>query len=301
MDFWLHTGRWLQDLDIWREVVIVRLPDGTVVGHRAYGNGLDRADGPGGANFAIRVAEDRRRFTLHFHGAARRVQAIALAGALLEDGPVERLAFDLEFVSDRPIWDMHGVSDKQDFAGTGHVEQLGTIRGSIAVGRDRFDYDGLGHRDHSRGPRDSSRLGRHHWAQGLFDDGIGFAIYHAVLRGETEPAFAKAVVWDGDTLFPATVTLPWMIDNALDATRPFPIRLDYEQGTLDITAARLTSTAFLSFSAPNEEYVGVFPASDGGKPIVLLEQSALYTRADGVAGHGMVERSVPGEAHRERE
>jgi len=26
--FWMHSGRWLQDLDIWREVVILRLPDG---------------------------------------------------------------------------------------------------------------------------------------------------------------------------------------------------------------------------------------------------------------------------------
>ncbi|MET0657822.1 MAG: hypothetical protein ABW110_06655 [Steroidobacteraceae bacterium] len=297
--FWLHAGRWLQDLDIWREVVILRLPDGTVAAHRAYGNALATTDGPGGPNFAIKVIEDKRRFSLKFYGAIRRVPALAMAGGLLRDGPVQRLDLDLEFESDRAVWDMPSAGHKSDFAGTGHIEQMGCVRGNISLGPDRYRYDGLCQRDHSRGPRDSSRLGRHHWIQALFDNGIGFTIYHGVLRGQSTPAFAQAAVWEGNSLYPATVELPFMISNAIDATRPYPIALAYKNGKLDIKVTEITSTAFLSFSAPNEEYVGVFQVPSGNTPVILLEQSALYELADGTRGFGPMERSVPGEIFHE--
>ena len=58
-------------------------------------------------------------------------------------------------------------------------------------------------------------------------------------------------------------------------------------------------SGFLSFSVPNEEYVGVFPAKGGGQPNVLLEQSAMMRLADGTEGHGMLERSIPGETYQE--
>jgi hypothetical protein len=292
--FWLHTGRWILDPEIWREVVIIRFPDGTVAAHRAYGNALETPDGPGGPNFVIKVLEGKRRFALQFYGAIRRVQAIEMAGALLTDGPIHRMKMDLEFTSDRPIWDMHSVSHSQDFAGTGHIEQLGHARGTIEIGDERHDYNGLAHRDHSRGPRDASKLSTHHWIQGLFENGIGFGIYHAILRGETKPAFAKAVIWDGDTLYDATVELPFLITSGMQAALPFDFSLTYEKGRLDISATQLPTTAFLSFSIPNEEYVGVFPAPSAQSPNMLLEQSAFYKLADGTAGHGMVERSIPG-------
>lgn len=296
---WLHSGRWIIEPDIWREVVILRFPDGTVAAHRGYGNATVSKDGPGGPNLVIRVAEQGRRHTLAFDGAIRRVPALAMAGQLLPDGPVQRLKFDLEFLSDRPVWDMHGVSHRQDFAGTGHVEQMGTIRGALAIGDERYDLDGLGHRDHSRGPRDSAKLASHHWMQGLFDNGIGFGVYHAMLRGHADPAFAKAAVWEGGALYEGSVELPFMIRDGMEAARPFGFRITYEKGTLDIRAADIVQTAFLSFSVPNEEYVGVFPARGHERPNMLLEQSVFYELADGTRGHGPMERSIEGACYQE--
>lgn len=297
--FWLHSGRWILDPHVWREVVILRFPDGSVAAHRGYGTATESRDGPGGPNLAIRVLEDRRRFSLHFYGAIRRVHAMEMAGALLADGPIERLKMDLEFTSDLPIWDMHGVSDSQDFAGTGHIEQLGDAYGTIEIGGRTLSFEGLAHRDHSRGPRNATMLKTHHWLQGRFDHGIGFAIYHAVLMGQTDPAFAKAAVWDGGELFDATVDLPFMIERSIDATCPYRFSLDYARGRLDIQVTQVPTTAFLCFSVPNEEYVGVFPAPQGVQPLVLLEQSALYALADGTPGYGMMERSVPGQRFQE--
>src|ERR1700761_4130002 len=65
---WLHSGRWILDPDIWREVVILRFPDGTVAAHRGYGNATVSPDGPGGPNLVIRVAEQGRRHILGFDG-----------------------------------------------------------------------------------------------------------------------------------------------------------------------------------------------------------------------------------------
>jgi hypothetical protein len=297
--FWLHTGRWILDPTIWREVVIIRFADGTVAAHRGYGNATLADNGPGGPNFAIRVLEPKRRFGLHFDGAIRRVHTSEMAGQLLQDGPVVRLKFDLEFTSDRPIWDMHGVSDSQDFAGTGHIEQIGHATGPIRIGSETHHYDGLAHRDHSRGPRDASKLKTHHWLQGQFSDGRAFALYHAILWGMETPAFSKAVVWDGDALHQATIDLPFSIESTLDAALPFSFALTYAGKTLAIDVTAIPTTAFLSFSVPNEEYVGVFPSRSGAQPNVLLEQSAMMRLADGTEGHGMLERSIPGETHRE--
>lgn len=296
---WLHTGRWLVDPDIWRELIVIRLPDGTVAAHRAYGNATMSEDGPGGPNFVMRVVEQGRRHALRFEGAIRRVQASVLAGQLLPDGPVQRLKMDLTFESDMAVWDMHSVSHSQDFAGTGHVEQPGRIHGSIELGGQRYVYDGLGHRDHSRGPRDAAKLASHHWMQGRVDNGIGFAVYIARLRGHIDPAFNKAVVWQDGKLFDATPTLAFQIADPMDAGKPFDFALGYEKGILDVRVTDIVQTAFLSFSVPNEEYVGVFPARGHERPNVLLEQSVYYELADGTKGHGPIERSIEGVCYQE--
>ena len=46
--FWLHCGRWRKDLAMFRETVLVRLPDDTVVASRAIGDARSDKNGRGG-------------------------------------------------------------------------------------------------------------------------------------------------------------------------------------------------------------------------------------------------------------
>jgi hypothetical protein len=290
--FWLHLGRWRKDLGQWRETIIINLPDGNVIAHRSYGNALAAERGPGGSNYCIRIVEKGRKLLYHFDGAARRVPSSRLKEGLMVDGPQERLRFELTFTSSADIWDLHKVGRKQDFLGTGHIEQIGRIEGSIEIAGETIAFSGKGNRDHSMGPRDTPTLKSHQWLQGYFDNGVSFLVYDAVLRSQPKPVFCEAAVYEGDKLFDGRLTYEWRIDNAADAAKSYEFSIEYESGKLAIRAERITATAYLSFTVPNDIYIGVYPAGD--PPLTLLEQSTILSLNGSVPGYGNFERTVPG-------
>jgi hypothetical protein len=290
--FWLHLGRWRKDLEQWRETIIINLPDGNVIAHRSYGNALTREQGPGGSNYWIRILEKGRRLLYGFDGAARRVPASQLRTGLLVDGPQERLRFELTFTSSADIWDLHKVGKRQEFLGTGHIEQIGRIEGTIEIGSQSIVFSGKGNRDHSMGPRDTPTLKSHQWLQGYFENGLSFLVYDAVLRSQPKPVFCEAVVYEGDKLFDGRLDYEWRIDDADDAARNYGFSIEYEKGKLDIRTERISATAYLSFTVPNDIYIGVYPGGD--PPLTLLEQSTLLSLDGQVKGFGNFERTVPG-------
>lgn len=295
---WLHIGRWRKDLELWRETVVVAWPDGTVSGYRAFGNALHSDRGPGGANFAIKLldggapGDPRRSFGYAFLGGVQRVESGALQQGLLVDGPRHRLALDLTFTSHSDIWDLHEAGSSQDFLGTGHIEQIGRVQGSIGFGDARYTFDAPGNRDHSMGPRDTASLGAHHWLQAYFDNSISVLVYDAVLRGATQPVFCEAVVYEGDRLFKAKLTLTERIASVTDSGRDYGFKLAYANGVLDIRTAGIQNTAYLSFTYPNDHYIGVYPA--GAPPLTLLEQPTRFLLNGTTEGCGWMERTVPG-------
>lgn len=292
--FWLHMGRWRKDLDLWRETLVIMRPGGEVLAHRGFGNALSAADGPGGSNIAIRVLEPGRKLTYRFAGGVRRVEAGSLRSGLVPDGPREIVVLDVEFTATAPMWDLHKVGDLQDFLGKGHVEQLGEVLGTLKVGDETTPYRGMGNRDHSMGARETSSVGSHQWIQGQFENGVGFQLYDAVLRGGADPVFTTAAVTDGGEIFDGKLTYPYRIDDPADAARDFSFSIEYERGTLEIATNGIVNTSYLSFTAPNEIYIGVYPSSPD-RPLTLLEQSANYLLNGEVAGWGHIERTVPGE------
>lgn len=292
-----HLGRWRKDLTIWREIVLVLLADGSVLAHRAYGNGLTSPEGPGGANFAIRVVRAGRRLTYHFLGGAHRVTQAKLREGLLQNGPSQRMKFDLAFESNAPIWDLGSGGDT--YAGKGHIEQPGRVMGTIEIGKERIAYDGMGNRDHSMGARDLSTIGKHQWLQGYFENGLTLLVYDVILRGQTMPTFSKAAVYDGEQMYAATVSsYPFRIDDVADVTRNFGFTLSYTRGVLQVETTRILNTAYLLLTAPNETYIGVSPLPSG-KPLTLVEQSAHFSVNGSVSGYGCVERTIPGEINAE--
>lgn len=291
--FWLHMGRWRKDLTLWRETLVVLLPDGTTLAHRNVGNALTTDDGPGGGNFQIRVLEDGRALAYHYHGAMRRLTQENMRAGVCRDGARERVAIELRFQSDAEIWDLHKVGARQEFLGAGHIEQIGAITGAIELGGERVSINCKGNRDHSMGPRNTVALLNHQWLQAYFENDVSVLVYDAILRDHEEPVFCEAAVYEGGKLYNGRLHYPWRIDNAADYRKPFGFSVDYENGRLDVQSAEIKNTAFLSFTAPNDLYVGVMQKGD--KPLTLLEQSATLLLNGTIAGYGHFERTVPGE------
>ncbi len=200
---WLHMGRWRKDLTLWREIVTIRLPDGSVVAHRAIGNSRAAKDGPGGAQYGIRVVDPGRKLTYSFTAGARVLPAAEMRKGLVGEGPRQPVSLALTFESNADIWDLHKVGDRQDFLPAGHIEQVGRIHGTIRVGDRAFGIDTLGNRDHSLGPRDNKALKSHQWLQGYFENGLAFLLFDAMQRNDDKPVFSEAVVYEGDRMYQA--------------------------------------------------------------------------------------------------
>lgn len=294
--FFTHIGRWRRDLALWREIVAVALPDGTVLVHRGIGNAFATPEGPGGSNFSVHVDKPGERFALSFLGAARRVAEEVLFEGPLRDGPHFRLQFDVTFEGAAPPWDLSAAGHKTDFVGAGHVEQFGRFTGTIRLDGESWRIDTIGNRDHSRGPRVFDSNIRHSWLHGVLDDGTMFQLYEAEIAGREGVAYAEANVVIGGIARKATATihdkLPFTENRGL-VKRPVRISIAYEGGGLDLTATDYVRTISIQSTSPNDMYLGR-RQEDEAQNTTVVEQGVLYRSVDGRNGFGHMERLVPG-------
>lgn len=291
--FWFHIGRWRHDLTMFREIVIIRLPDGSVISHRAIGNALSSPEGPGGPHFAVRILESGRKLSYRFSGGVMRVPAREMLNGIVGDGRRTPMTFDLTFESDAEIWDLHKVGSLQDFLPAGHIEQPGRLRGEIRVEGEVFPFDAMVNRDHSLGARDNIDLHSHQWMQGYFDNGMAFMLFDAKTKSDGKVVFSEAIVYEGDKSYEAKIEA---IDRCEDVARdeePIRIVLSYAKGTLTIDTAAYHGSSYLSLVSPNDQYVGVYH-SEEGPTLVLDEQSVSLTLNGSVKGYGCYERTIPG-------
>ena len=292
----LHIGRWRQDLGLWRENVIISLPDGTTVFRRSVGDARATEAGPGGSNLAMTVVTPFQEQSWRFLGAARRVPQTVARETLPADGPLERLEFDLTFRAKSPVWDIAPMREETLPVVKGHTEQLGQVAGALRVGNDRFEFSGIGNRDHTRGPRIMSDVFRRHmWLHGSFENGLGFLAYEMETSEDGPPSMSQAVVVDDHRLYPATFEPDFrMPPNGLDElARPFAFRLEYEKARLDIRVADFPATNFIQFTAPWDLYVGRRQI-DTQLNRCVAEQAARMLLNDETGGAGHIERSIPG-------
>jgi hypothetical protein len=292
--FWLHVGRWRKDLTMFRETVLVRLPDDTVVANRGIGNSCSDKMGPGGPYYAIRVIEPGHKLTYSFSGGVRRVPAQSMRDGLVTDGPRTPMKYELTFQSNAGIWDLHKVGHTQEFLPAGHIEQIGRVTGWVHVGTERYEIDTVANRDHSLGARDTKDLLNHQWHQGYFENGISFLLFDAMTRHDGKIAFSEAAVYEGDTLFEGRLEMGWRCDDAKRDQDPISFRIHYAKGTLDIDVASFVTNSYCSLTSPNDQYVGVYPSPGAQPTLVLMEQSVKLRLNGKIGGYGCCERTVPG-------
>jgi len=294
--FFCHIGRWRRDLNLWREVVAIALPDGTVLVHRAIGNALTSKEGPGGSNFSVRISPEESLFRMRFLGGVRRVEENALFEGPLRDGPHFRLEFDVDYRGVAPVWDISAVGHKSEFMGAGHVEQFGRFTGTIKLGEECYAIDTIGNRDHSRGPRVFDSNIRHHWLHGVLDDGTMFQLYEAELTGQEGVAYAESnVVRDGVPRKAVAIIhdkLPFT-DNRSRIREPVRLTIDDGRGVIDVKVTQFVRTISIQSTSPNDMYVGR-RQEDEEQNNSVVEQGVQFETVDGRTGYGHMERLVPG-------
>lgn len=296
IDLYLHIGRWRKDVTLWRELVAIRLPDDSIVAHRAIGNARAGERAPGGPQLCVDILEPGRHLRWDFLGGARRVPALSLRDAILSDGPLVRTRFSIDYVSALPIWDLGKAGHASDMAGHGHVEQIGRARAEIQVGEESFHFDSLVNRDHSRGPRILGRLYGHLWMQGILPDGTCFHAYDAQEGAPDNTVMSEACVIVDGTMRAARLEVGYRLPptGAIDhIDDPVPFALLWDGGRLSGRVERFPSTIFCQFTSPSDSYIGArqLPGEENSR---YIHQSLRFRLDDGREGHGHIERTVPG-------
>ncbi len=276
-------GRWSKDTTLWREQVLVFLPDGRYalalgIGHR------DSIDGPRGAALDLVCEVPGEKWRLRYHGPARLTDANELYGRLpLEIRSLQLLDIDLVFSGSGAIWDF-GDALKGESWVSFHYEQPGTLRGRVGFDGQGYALNAVAHRDHSRGSRSYTGIERGIWLQGHFPDGRSFAVLETAFAGMPEKLLAR--VFEGGHVFEATCRgLPTITDpDALPVD--FDIIVSSELGDMAISG-RIDRALPKSFDARNEPNYGTAIFTESTALIALV--GPVDWTWNGVSGSGHVD------------
>jgi len=142
----------------------------------------------GGLRFEIRRpgTEWNLRFDGRLNDAgtdpAVAVEAVSAAGAW--DGPTEDVSYDLTFIRDQPAY-MYRPDPRWDGLFDRHVDEVGTVTGTLRIGEREYEIDGRGAKDHSWGVRDWGRPKGWRWVDMSFQDGPELTVWRATFDGTT--------------------------------------------------------------------------------------------------------------------
>jgi hypothetical protein len=283
------AGRWHADPSVWRELIMIALPNDRILYHKGYSRASTSTTVSGGLS-EYEIVEPGKKMHLRFDGpmAESTITDLVAEGARFES--TGRCRIDLKFDGLAAVWDMKGDSDAAtSFAGSMHVEQVGRASGSIAYdGTSSSFADGYCVRDHSRGPRDIAKFAGHNWLNGVFPDGTSFHVYAAKMKDRRELAMSNAVVIQGDRIMQATVRETQFAQSPGDRGKLHRILLDCELGEVLIEVCEVLNTVPLSVVAPFDTGPGTAKHRWSG---FQLDES-VRLRWDGRNGFGWSERGM---------
>jgi hypothetical protein len=282
--FYCHIGRWSEDRTLLREQMYVYLPDGTTTSYRSVGVG-DCERGPeAGVQKQYCIAPGKHwRITHRGPSWHHRLEDL-VKGRMLETFP-QKLDLDIEFLADSPVF-LYDSSNNLTW-GRWHMEQLGRIKGRITFAGKTYQMNGLGFRDHTRGPRNLKDFFAHNWIQGKLPDGTGFALYELWDRkdGEVTKPLSKATLLYGDRIEEAEVLAAPAFDSFDDILAPIRISFRTASRRFDLEG-EVQNNVLYSVDHQHNTLTG---AARGYAPILCIEQPVKFM-LDGQMVEGHCER-----------
>ena len=203
-----HIGAMPGDIKLWHNAFAIACPDGTTLAAKVVGRGP--IEGFGAYGVRSETVEPYKSWRVLFDGALRRYDPAFLQANPGVDGRHIPVKVELDIVAAHPVWDpganaVHVGGDKGLFASMSkmHHEQALTCSGFIEIEGNRTEYKAVGHRDHSFGPRDLSKLRRALWVNGTFESGWSFLQFEGELAGL--PLMKRGGLFEGGRIVECTV------------------------------------------------------------------------------------------------
>ena len=287
--FHLHMSTWQRDRAIWRELVLIALPDGTYAVYEGYGRAITQ-DGAFGSNLRLACVEPGVTWELTYRGPVQLArQADLLAPGGLGQGPSVLADLRCTYTGDRTIWSLRDSQQSENYElGASHYEQPGSVVGQVRLGDARHDFRGYAYRDKSRGARSLEGLRGYCWIHGRLVNGTDFALLATRARGAGESTLVgPAAVWIDGVQRSASCPNPPLPMSTDPPVREFSF--DLECGGRPVTVNVQASAGIpYSFSVKNDWFLG---RATGVAAFVTFVESIRLT-CDGVPGVGMSERSI---------
>jgi len=296
---WLHLGSIPNDWTLWEDRVLVSLPDDQGV-LTMWGYYRTRPeDRPGGPNQSFKCIEPFRKWRVTFDGFADHItnEAMTKGGLAPISGRRKRLTIELDIDYVCPVWDAqtsaHSAEGRGDMTSQGwakeHYEQMYRATGRVKVDQDEWPFDGIGWRDHSRGPRGGGTgapWGGHIIAGGVWPSGRS-AIFSSYWGPDGTVTLEGGVLTEKDgTTHSAALVDPPRLRELVFKGEVLKTGLRYDGGEANFT---LTCDKSIWVSMPDQLAVGVNRAGTG--LTYVLNWGPIDW--DGETGHFYIERSDP--------
>ena len=283
-----HWG--LLGREIWEAIVAVYLPNGEIIVSRTF---APRVEGQ-----PIRTGEaeigpivPRESWRLRYDGVGRRVLMGDLGRMPLTDGPTERIKLDLVATGTTPTFgkgmrlkpeEMEAQDNNLAVSGSGlHIEQSTHVTGTVEFHGEVIQFDAVGHRDHSCGPRHNSHMWRESWVNGTFPDGSIFHCVQVFVTGR--PLYFMGYVWRGSEFLPITDYSGPLLTGTCGEPHDFAVEFTCEGKRHTITGELLGALPLTLMPQ------GMYPGTKEGEIDLACEGPARWTW-DGQVGHGWIER-----------
>ena len=291
--YWLHLGRWVEDPTIWREEIVLLMPDGSTLFRRAFGK-ADKKNTALGALLQQECIEPGKRWQLRYNGPVQRATLPEQFRAPLSHAnDMEHVEFLFDFASAVPVWKY--ADHDNTTIGKWHYEQHGKITGSCRFQGKEIAFKGHGYRDHTRGPRELSPVRGHCWIQGRYDDGDEFSLYHLWHVDENNPDQDKEelatvkYVEQGNELQASIVKTP-RLRSYEDILAEGELILDVEgKGEVTIRCIPLNTALMCMHFRMSHLMFGAM-LGDPDWPLTMSEQPAFF-ECNGSRAQGWIERS----------
>ncbi|HKY86977.1 MAG TPA: hypothetical protein VJL90_09475 [Pseudorhodoplanes sp.] len=217
-----HLGTMPGDIKLWHIAFAVTCPDGTVLATKLVGRGEKGTFGTHTMNTV--TVEPYKRWRLRFDGAVRRYNPSELYSRPGYDGGHIPAVVELDITAAHDVWEPGARHDDYPdalFKSTYrmHHEQPLRAVGFIEVAGERVPFEGLGHRDHSQGPRERKTV-QSYWVNGIFESGWAFA----TMVGVTDPGgeFERTAIYRNGRVIEAA------LEKWSDIQVSAPVPNDYE-------------------------------------------------------------------------
>lgn len=275
---WTHLGRAPFDPTLWRELSFLYLPDGQRVVSKGYGRS-ETPRGPGGATMSFHCVDPFRSWRMRRDGGSIRTTVDRLYNGMAGDQRHERFGFDLSLECHGAVWDWGEVEDAHQW-GKLHYEQLVTVRGTVAIGREQIPFDGQGLRDHTSGPRDFTVFSSHIWSWANFPSGRGFILLQLVVDGNL---LTRAVIQQDGVLTAVDLHNSPVLTERAQHADPYVLELGDHR-----IRAEILHPFPNGFDGPNDICIGYDPAFTTTANFENLSRFEW----DGEIGYGHTERSI---------